>query len=440
MRLVFTGKYPTTCHEVVLAGYATAALRSQSEVRFGMLALMLTSKVTVRLAAGRELSVRNRHPWLFSGAIASVEGGDGSLIARAEVCDAEGRWLARGVYHAEAELAVRLYTWDPEEELGPELIARRLEAAVERRTAILRLQPDPDTDAFRLVHSEADGLSGLIVDQYANTLCVRVGAAAMAEWLEPVLTTLRRITGCERVIVRAEQDAVARERIDVASITARSSNEAEVVFRESGAVFVADLGAGQKTGFFLDQRDNRRQVARWAVGRRMLSAYCYTGAFEVIAVRAGVTEVIGIDISKPALDLARRHHQMNATAIPVQYVQTDVPTALRRYRDERRSFDLIVLDPPKFAVHRGQVERALRAYKDINLLAMKLLTAGGVLATFSCTGLISTDMFYEMLRWAAADAGRDFRILDRLGQPFDHPVLVTCPETGYLTGVIGLVE
>ncbi len=401
---------------------------------------MLSSTVTVRLAPGRDLSIRNRHPWVFSGAIAAVEGGDGSRIARAEVIDAEGRWLARGVFHAEADLAVRLYTWDPSEEPGPELVARRIRDAIARREAILRICPEPETDAFRLVHSEADGLSGLIVDRYGDALSVQVGAAAIEAWLDTVLDVLRETTGLTRVILRADAEAAARERLNESAIASRSFGEPEARFCESGARFTADLVSGQKTGFFLDQRDNRRRVAQWAAGRRMLSAYCYTGAFEVIAARAGAAEIIGLDTSDAALAAARRHHELNRTAVPLQYVRADVPVALRRFRDERRTFDLIVLDPPKFAVHRGQLDRALRAYKDINLLAIKLLTPGGVLATFSCSGLIRADVFADMLRWAAADSGRDLRIIERLHQPFDHPVLATCPETGYLTGVLGVVD
>ncbi|MCX7818259.1 MAG: class I SAM-dependent rRNA methyltransferase [Kiritimatiellae bacterium] len=401
---------------------------------------MPLATVNVRLAPGRDTSVRNRHPWLFSGAIASVEGGDGSMIAQAEVFDADGRWLARGVFHAEAELAVRLYTWNPDEAIGPEMVARRIQAACNRRAAVLGVMPDPDTDAFRLVHSEADGLSGLVVDRYANRLSVRVGAAAIEAWLDGVLDALSEITGIRDVVVRADADGAARERLDAAAIAARTRGPETAEFRESGAVFTADLAGGQKTGFFLDQRENRRRVAKWARGRRLLSAYCYSGAFEVIAARAGATSIVGIDTSEAALAAAQRHHQLNRTTVPVEYLRADVPSALRRFRDEGRSFDLIVLDPPKFAVHRGQVERALRAYKDINLLAIKLLAPGGVLATFSCSGLVGADLFADMLRWAAADSGRDLRLVERLGQPFDHPVLATCPETGYLIGAIGMVE
>jgi len=392
-------------------------------------------RVTVRLKPGRERSVLNRHPWVFSGAIAEA-GGTGDGLAVADVVSAGGDWLASGVLHPEADLALRLYSWRPGEVAGPDLLSARIREAVARRTEHIAARGPADADAFRLVFSEADGVSGLVVDRYADVLSLRVHAAAVAAWMDDVLAALREATGLAAVVVAAEPDAAEREGVDPAALAARSTQAGPVRFRENGCMYEADLAGGQKTGFFLDQRDNRRRVAAWAAGRRMLSCYCYTGGFEVPAARAGAVEITGLDSSEAALEAARRHHGLNATAVPVDYRKADVPKALRRFRDEGRTFDLIVLDPPRFVFSTGQKERGMRAYKDINLLAMKLLSPGGVLATYSCSGLVSADDFATMLRWAAVDAGRDVRIVGRSGQPFDHPELATFPESGYLKGIL----
>jgi 23S rRNA (cytosine1962-C5)-methyltransferase len=392
-------------------------------------------RITVRLNPGRERSVLNRHPWVFSGAIAEAGDGSGSL-AVADVLSSDGEWLASGVFHPAAELAVRIFSWRPDVTAGPALVAERIRDALGRRAAHIAARGPADTDAFRLVFSEADGISGLVVDRYADVLSLRVHSAAIATWIDEVLAALRDATGVSAVVVAAEPDAVEREGVDPAALAARSTHAGPVRFRENGCTFEADVSGGQKTGFFLDQRDNRRRAAAWAAGRRMLSCYCYTGAFEVPASRAGAAEIVGLDSSETALAAARRHHELNGTTAPADYRKADVPKALRRFRDEGRTFDLIVLDPPRFVFSAGQKERGMRAYKDINLLAMKLLTAGGILATYSCSGLVSADDFQTMLRWAAVDSGRDVRVLERAGQPFDHPELVTFPESGYLKGSI----
>jgi 23S rRNA (cytosine1962-C5)-methyltransferase len=197
-----------------------------------------------------------------------------------------------------------------------------------------------------------------------------------------------------------------------------------------------NVGEGHKTGFYVDQRVNRRRVAAYAAGRRVLSAYCYTGAFELHAARAGAADILGIDCSQPALDQAQRHHTLNGTTAPVRYERADVPQFLRRCRDSRQTFDMIVLDPPKFVVSRAQKDKGLRAYKDINLMAMKLLERGGVLATFSCSGLVEAADFRQAIEWAAQDSGRNVCIVETLGQPPDHPVLTAFPESEYLKGLV----
>ncbi len=398
----------------------------------------LPEPVTVRLKPGREKPVRRGHPWIFSGAVDSIQGraAPGSV---AEVHAHDGAWLARGLLNPGAMLQVRIYTRDASQAIDADFFRARLDAALAMRERLFGAADDR-TNAWRMVFSESDGLSGLIVDRYAEVLSVQVGAAALAPHLPPLLEYLAGRTGLA-LHVRIEPDAVAREHLDLGGLVSPRPPAAErVVIRENGLAFAVDVAGGQKTGFFLDQRENRLRVAAYARGRRVLSAYCYTGAFEVYAAAAGASAIVGLDRSAPALELAREQHRLNGTTVPVEYREADVPEALRRYRDAGERFDLIILDPPRFVASQAQLEKGLRAYKDINLLALKLLSPGGVLATFSCSGLVSMEAFRTMLGWAEADSGRRVRINERLSQPADHPGLTHFAESEYLKGFICYAE
>ena len=395
---------------------------------------MTDQSAAARLKPHREKPLQHGHPWVFSGAIAQWSRPP-ALGAVVDVQAQDGAWVGRGLAHPQADLAIRVYTHHESEALDDAFWDRRIAAAVALRT---RLFPaGGDTDACRLVFGESDGLSGLIVDRYADVLAVKVASAALAPRLPVLLASLRAHTGLTRVAVTAERDAVTREGLDPAALEALSSErEVSVRIRESGFTYDVDVAGGQKTGFYLDQRDNRRRVAAYAAGRSVLSAYCYTGAFELHAARAGAAAIIGLDSSGPALERARRHHEQNGLAVPVEYREADVPLALRKFRDEARRFDLIILDPPRFVLSTAQKEKGLRAYKDINLLALKLLAPGGILATFTCSGLVGPDDFRRTLQWATEDSKRTVRILESLGQPPDHPIAVTFPEAEYLNGLI----
>ena len=397
--------------------------------------------VSVYLKPGRDRSLRRRHPWVFSGSIARVEGGAETGLA--EVFGAEGLWLGRGLWNRRAELPVRILSWEAERPADESLIAERLRLSIRRREEWIADHPEDtaETDAWRLVFSEADGLSGLIVDRYADVLSVKVAARGWLPFLPAILPRLREQTAARAVRVTAETAAARREGFDPEAVAALSDKiSPSVLIREKGLRFEADPVEGQKTGFFLDQRENRARVAACARGRRVLSVCCYTGAFEVHAARGGAVSIVGVDVSASALERARRHHELNRTACPVEYLRADAPEALRRFRDEGKIFDLIVLDPPRFVWSRAQQERGMRAYKDLNRLAMNLLSPGGRLATFSCSGLVSQAEFATMLGWAAVDAGREARIVEWLGQPFDHPMLATVPESAYLKGAICRIE
>ncbi|MFH0907878.1 MAG: class I SAM-dependent rRNA methyltransferase [bacterium] len=397
----------------------------------------MSTSLKVRLWAGREKPVALGHPWIFSGAI---EGWNREPVAgeTVDVHAADGSWLARGFTNPEKNLAIRLYTWKEEQPLDTAFFAGRIDAALGLRE---RLFTGPETDSYRLVFSEADGVSGLIVDRYADALAVHVGALGLVPLLEPMLEHLAKKTGIARRVVSADREAVDREGIDPAAMARYSTERGIAVrIRENHFQYDVDIGGGQKTGFYLDQRVNRQRVAAYVAGRSVLSAYCYTGAFEIHAAAAGAREIAGLDSSESALAAARRHHALNQLTVPVDYACADVPEALRRYRDAGRQFDVIILDPPRFVMNAGQKEKGMRAYKDINLLGIKLLTPGGFLATFSCSGLVSLEDLKMTVRWAAKDAGRVVCFLETLGQPPDHPVSVTFPEGEYLTGTVCYVE
>ncbi len=381
------------------------------------------------------------HPWVFSGAISAAEGGPASSGV-AEVYAHDGRWLARGLYHPQAALALRLYTWDESQPLDAAFFAGRLDAALALRERLFGAGGvDDRTDSYRLVFSEADGISGLIVDRYADVLAVQVGAKGLLPFFEGMLEHLAARTGIRSVHLAVDEDSVSREHLEPTLLrTSLAPAANRVRIRESGFAFDVDLESGQKTGFFLDQRLNRRRVAAYAKGRRVLSAFCYTGAFEVYAAAAGAAKVIGVDRSESAVERAREHHALNGTSAQVEYLKADVGDALRKFRDMGETFDLVVLDPPRFVANFAQKEKGLRAYKDINLLAMKLLAPGGILATFSCSGLVLMEDFKMVMGWASSDADRAVRIIESLGQPPDHPVLSAFPESEYLKGLICWVE
>ena len=396
------------------------------------------AKIRVRLKPGREKPVLRGSSWIFSGAIEEVDG-QGGAGTPADVFDNAGEWLGQGLWHPAADMTVRMYTRNPKEMLDEAFFRGRIRRAVELRHRLFGNSTDwAGTTAYRMVFSEADGLSGLIADQYADVVVLQVGGKVWEPWLPAVIAELRTATSASCIAVGADADAVKRE--GLAEKLGGETTPETVTIRENGLIFEAGLAGGQKTGFYLDQRDNRRKVAAYARGRDMLSAYCYTGAFEVYAAQAGAQSVRGWDSSAPALVQARRHHELNPSGVPAEYEEADVPKRLRLARDRRESWDLIVLDPPRLVTRRDGLEKGLRAYKDVNLLAIKLLRPCGILATFSCSGLVGMEDFRKMVGWAAHDAGKSVRILETLGQPADHPVPVEMPECEYLKGLVCVVD
>ncbi len=391
----------------------------------------------MRLKPERDKSVRQRHPWIFSGAIGSVRGATppGEMI---EVQSAGGEFLGRGYYNRQSQIAVRLLTWH-DEALDTGFWRRRLAAAIARRAG---LAAAADTDAYRLVYAESDGLPGLIVDRYGDWLVLQALTLGIDLHKAELAELLLELTGARGVYERSDADVRGQEGLPAsAGPLAGAAPEGPLAITENGLRFRVDVQRGHKTGTYLDQRENRRRIAAHAAGAEVLNAFGYTGGFGVYAAAAGAARVTHLDSSADALAAARENTALNGLARENdEYVTGDAFQVLRTWRDAGRAFDLVILDPPKFAFSRGQLTAATRGYKDINMLGMKLLRPGGILATFSCSGLVSEDLFQKVVFGASLDVGREVRILERLSQGADHPVLLTFPEGAYLKGFICRVE
>lgn len=389
----------------------------------------------VTLHQDKERPVLQRHPWVFSGAVAGVKGyvGRGDEV---DVCDAAGEWLARGTWSSGSQIRTRIFTWNLDEAIDEDLLRRRIERAVLARRA-LPASVAGDDDAGRLVFAESDGLPGLIVDRYGDFLVVQLLTQGMAARSEMIVRLLAEILQPRGIYERS--DAEVREKEGLPSGGGLVWGEAppgRVVVRQGSLRFYVEVGGGQKTGFYLDQARNRQLVAPYCAGREVLDCFCYTGGFSLFAAHAGATSVTAIDSSEPAIALLGANLSLNGIDAPVEAIAGDVFKLLRQYRHEGRQFDVVVLDPPKFAHSHGQIERAARGYKDINLIAMQILRPGGTLATFSCSGLVSADLFQKIVFGAAVDARRDVQVVERLSQAPDHPVLLTFPEGEYLKGLV----
>jgi 23S rRNA (cytosine1962-C5)-methyltransferase len=381
------------------------------------------------LKAGREKSLLRRHPWVFSGAVERIEGKPqaGETVA---VSARDGRFLAWAAYSPASQIAARVWTFDADQAVDAAFIRGRIEAAARARTGA-------GAGGARLVHGESDGLPGLIVDRYRDVAVVQFNSAGAAHWRDLIADALPAAAGVSAVYERSDADVVKLEGMAPRTGWLRGSGDTRIEIDEGGLRFIVDIAAGHKTGFYLDQRDNRDRIGRLAAGRSLLNVFCYTGGFSLHALRHGATETVSVDSSEEALALAEHGLELNGLpAARAQWVQADAFVYLRTLRDQARQFDLIVLDPPKFAPTPATAERAARGYKDINLLAFKLLRPGGLLATFSCSGGISRELFQKIVAGAAADAAVDAQILHRFEAAPDHPVGIHFPEGEYLKGLL----
>jgi 23S rRNA (cytosine1962-C5)-methyltransferase len=388
------------------------------------------------LKPGREKSLLRRHPWIFSGAIAQVDGKpeSGETV---EVHAADGAHLGWGAYSPQSQIAARVWTFNPALSIASEFFRAQLTKALAMRLDLGAWAADP-TSASRLVNAESDGLPGLVVDRYADYLVCQFLSAGAERWKREIVRLLDELVPNKGIYERSDVEVREKEGLPpTTGVLAGSLPPALVEIREGECRFLVDVVRGHKTGFYLDQRENRALVARYAAGREILNCFAYTGGFSVWALRGGAIRVTNVETSAAALDLGQRQAELNGLNLgQLENVEGDVFQVLRRYRDARRQFDLIILDPPKFAESHSQVERASRGYKDINLLAFKLLRGGGVLFTFSCSGLVTADLFQKIVAGAALDSGREVQIVQRLTQAPDHPVALNFPEGEYLTGLV----
>ncbi len=388
----------------------------------------------VHLKPGRERSLARRHPWVFSGAIDHVEGdpAPGEVV---EVRTSQGGFAAWAGFSPNSQIRARVWDWHERTRVDDDFVAARVARAVELRRFLV--EPGPKA-AIRLANGEADGLPGVVIDRFSNTLVLQLTSAAAWRWRETIARAAMAATDLERVFERSDADVLALEGLQprVAAL-AGPAPEGPVTIEEGGLAFTADLCAGHKTGFYLDQRDNRALLRDLAEDREVLDCFCYSGGFAVNALASGAAHVTAIDSSGEAIAAARRHIRLNQLPeARADLIEADVFQQLRRFRDQGRRFDIVVLDPPKFAPTAAHVERAARAYKDINLWALRLLRPGGLLFTFSCSGGVPRELFQKIVAGAAVDAQADARILHHMGAAADHPVALAFPEGDYLKGLL----
>ena len=399
------------------------------------------------LNAGREKSLLRRHPWIFSGAIGSVNGApaNGDTLP---VYSAQGEFLAWAAYNAESQITARVWSWLETEKIDTDFFRKRIANAVAARSLTPFPRRENEDICFspqvkggeggaRLINAESDGLPGLIVDQYGDVLVMQIGSMGTERWRETCADILQELCNPVCIYERSDSDSRGLEGLELHNGILCGTLPDNVDVVERGLRFRVDVAAGQKTGFYLDQCDNRALIETLAQGKDVLNCFCYTGGFSLFALRGGAKSVLSIDASGDALRIAEENLVRNGLdSARAEWQEADVFLALRKLRDQGRSFDLIILDPPKFAPTAAFAEKAARGYKDINLLGFKLLRPGGLLATFSCSGGISEDLFQKIIAGAALDAGVDAQIVHYLHASADHPVLLSFPEGAYLKGLV----
>jgi 23S rRNA (cytosine1962-C5)-methyltransferase len=387
------------------------------------------------LKPGHDRAVRRHHPWVFSGAMGHLEGpvADGGPV---EIFTSGGEWLARGYLNRRSQILARLLTWDPQEEVDRAFWHRRLERAAQARQALgLAVQ----TTAYRLVFAESDGLPGLVVDRYNEFLVLQSLTMGIERWKPLIVGLLQEMFRPRGIYERSDVDVREKEGLPPrCGLLAGEAPPERLIITEHGHRFYVDLAQGHKTGFYLDQRENRPRTAAYLRGaEEVLNAFSYTGAFAVYALAAEARCVVNVDTSAESLRLAAENLRLNGLREDrFENVEGDAFRVLRRFVADGRRFDAVILDPPKFAYSQAHRNRAARGYKDINLQALRLIRPGGLLITFSCSGLVSPELFQKIVFAAAEDAGREVQILEKLSQGPDHPIRLSFPESEYLKGLI----
>lgn len=387
------------------------------------------------LQKGKERAVLRRHPWIFSTSVQHLEGRarSGDTV---DVLDYRGKPLGKAAWSPDSQIRARMWTFDPKETIDDAFFKRRIAAAVARRQALPQLQ---NQQGLRLIHAESDGLPGLIADQYGDAVVIQLTSAGSDKWRKAIVGALTKATGCARIYDRSDSDVRKLEGLEPTTGWLHGEpSTGDIIIEENSVRMKVDIVGGHKTGFYLDQRDNRHLLGRLSAGKRVLNCFCYTGGFSLQALAGGAREVISVDSSQPALDTAATNLTLNPqlNADNAHWVCANVFDELRRRKELGEQFDIIVLDPPKFAPSAKHADTASRAYKDIAINGFKLLAPGGLLMTYSCSGGIGLELFQQITASAALDAGRDARIVQRLQGAADHPVALAVPEGEYLKGLL----
>ncbi len=386
------------------------------------------------LKPGKARSLQRRHPWIFAGSVDRLEGrarpGDTVLVK-----DATGQPLARAAWSPASQIRARVWSFDPAVVIDHAWFKRTVAASVARRAGHPHLAGQ---EGLRLIHGEADGLPGVIADRYGPVVVLQLTSAGADKWREALVAALVQATGCQAVYERSDSEVRKLEGLEPVAGCVHGELPLPLTILENGVRLEVDPVAGHKTGFYLDQRDNRRLTGELAAGRAVLNCFCYTGGFSLQALAGGAASVVSIDSSGPALATAARNLALNPQLDPTraEWREEDVFQALRALKAEGRRFDLVILDPPKFAPSAAHAERAARAYKDINLHGFRLLNPGGILMTYSCSGGVGLELFQQIVAGAACDAGVEGRILHRLSAAPDHPIGLAAPEGEYLKGLV----
>ncbi len=388
----------------------------------------------VILKKGREKSLRNHHPWLFSGAIQRVDGSPhpGDTV---EVLTSAGELAGRGAYSPASQIRMRLWTYDAQTEVNYVFFKKKIEQALQLRQALFN---DEITNAYRLINAESDGLPGLIVDRYANYLVVQFLSAGSQYWAETIVKILAQRFPDFSFYERSDADVRLKEGLQLQKKVLRGTAAPPLLeITENTLRFFVDLKEGHKTGFYLDQRDNRMLLGKLSKGKEVLNCFSYSGGFGVYAIAGGAKKVTQVDMSAAALEIARQNMLLNnLNPDGAEYVNGDVFKVLRAYRKARQRFDIVMLDPPKFVFTAKDLNKASRGYKDINRLAFHLLKPGGYLFTFSCSGLMKRELFQKIVADAALEADTEAQIMYQLNQAADHPVALNFPEGYYLKGLV----
>jgi 23S rRNA (cytosine1962-C5)-methyltransferase len=393
---------------------------------------------SVTLKKSADSFIKRKHPWIFSGAIEKVEGNpsNGDTV---QIFTSNKTIVGFGSFSPSSQIRVRVWSFNPQEKIDSDFFRMKILAASETRKQFIDTS---QTNAYRIINAESDGLPGLIVDRYSDFLVCQFLSAGVEFYKNVITEILDEVFGPVGIYERSDVEVRTKEALQPAKGLLEGSPPNDLIeVNENGFMFLVDIKEGHKTGFYLDQRDNRKLLSEFSNGKSVLNCFSYTGGFSVYALASGAEKVTQVEASSSAIELSSKNLELNNLNLSlVENINGDVFEVLRKFRDERKTFDLIILDPPKFTESASQIQKASRGYKDINLLALKLLNPEGILFTFSCSGHISPELFQKIVSAAALDSGREVKIIKQISQSSDHPVSLNFPEGLYLKGLVCIVN